>query len=664
MNADLGSLSPKQAMYAVLGSGVGANVVRTVTLQFLGEAPDASGCFWMELVIEKVGGKRLIVRVLLDDPLLAAEHKSQATVHRYIYKESDAPAVEYVDGVTGRAVTTTFGLLENFFPTFDEAAAQRELFPNRGRFLGLPIARAEASNDPRALLSGADIRLELNPWLLIGTGRNAREVEGRRIWTGEEYTYRRFEQADYDEMIEAGINYFRADEDQRSWICHRPVFYTLIRVNHQTPYPEIFYRANCRGTRMFIDEPAVHQAWFFGANPDLAKSLSHPREAARLLEHRVRETYNSQGVYGRWSLMQSLQMVSYDLGELQIDETHFPIWETIYPTAYYQMKAGPTGFVHESRYVLGHDPQIFNAQFGVRIPCEPASIFKIHNAYFRGAARAFDGDWGIAIYGQAEQEISPLAVTTAYDMGARYLWYWTSDRLHHLPYDEQRVIHKHAAEHPRGPLTDLKRRAPVAIVLPDGYTLQPHRLWQTNAFHLDRCNEHGLTYREVLAKAGEQIERCIKQNVEFDLLYDDEMLEAGGYEQAVFVRENGSVDGVRGSESITVPAPPRDEPAPSPPTLSIMAEPTSGPAPLTVKLRAVAKAADGPVGTKDRRLPDGSWAYRQVYWSVFEDPELPQQYYSPEAEHTFQNPGRYRVTAWTCNDQGGPAEKSLEIVVN
>ena len=52
---------------------------------------------------------------------------------------------------------------------------------------------------------------------------------------------------------------------------------------------------------------------------------------------------------------------------------------------------------------------------------------KQENQFLRGAARVFDKDWGMSIYGQADPEISALGMQMAYDRGARYLFFGYPD---------------------------------------------------------------------------------------------------------------------------------------------------------------------------------------------------------------------------------------------
>ena len=142
---------------------------------------------------------------------------------------------------------------------------------------------------------------------------------------------------------------------------NRPVFYLVSRRPRFLEYPEMFYRANCRGTTMFMDEPGVHIVWCARLWMEHMRGFDHPARIARLLETRVRETYESAHGYGKYGLDRLLRIAPFDLGDLSLPETHYPAWETLEWSAYYQMKAGLPGVVHEGRYVLGQYPQVVNA---------------------------------------------------------------------------------------------------------------------------------------------------------------------------------------------------------------------------------------------------------------------------------------------------------------
>lgn len=664
MPVDPVSMAGQAAVYKVIGSGAGMSVVREIMLVLIGmnpAGPDAGA--WMQLQITKVDGHTLTATVLVDDPVLSRERAGRKVARRYLFQDGDERAIEYVNAVRGGAVVPQYGLFENLFPTFDEADVAQELFPPNGRFLGLTIERIRTEKSD-AHVPDDPLRLMLDPELLIGTGRNVRDTQGGRIWTGDDYPYRALDRKDYDELIAAGMNYFvQTSEAQEAMLRDRPVFYLVERLPRYLEYPEMLYRANCRGMTMFLDEPAVYIMWFMNRWPGYVRALDHPVQITQWLDANIRASYDSDQYGGRRRLERYLRIAPFDLGTMRIDESHFPAWETFEWSAWYQLRAGLPGIVHEGRYYTGNEPQLTNAEFDVHIPCRPESIFLICNAFFRGAARAFDGDWGTAIYGQCEQAIAPLAMDTAYDMGARYVWFWTSDRRHHIPYAEQieltRQLRAHADKHPRPPLDRLRKAAKVAIALPNGYNFGPFRVWDAEVFHLDQKNRAGVTYREVLAKAAEQLERCIKQDVAFDFVYDDARLAAriDDYDEIVFVSEDASLRGRRrGGARFDVPPPPRtdEERNARRPDLTIHAEPAEGKAPLTVTLSAEAKSYSGPLGIKHWSGESREPYYREITWiiEVGHEGKLIFGRADERPTFTFNSPGEYRIGAWTCDDHG------------
>lgn len=675
----LASQVSQAAVYGVrAGGGDGLTVIRELLIVLLGiEAGVAGGggdAYWLQLQATKVDGAVLTATVLVDDPRLSPARTGNTRVLRYIYQEGHEQPVEYVDAVRGTAVTTVFGLVPNFFPVFDEADLRDTLFPDRGTYLGLPIVKRETRKVTAAVPSDV-LRLELDPELIIGTSRNFRDVEGERIWSGEDYTYRRFEQADYEEMIDAGVNHFRVDETQAEWVRRRPVFYVK-RPRERFLYPEAFYRANWRGMTMYMDEPAVHLAWFFHAHSGLAKSLDGPAAAARMLERLVTRTHADPGD-GRMALHNYIQRW-FDLGTLTLAEDHYPAWETQAWSAWYQLKAGLSGVVHEGRYINHVEVRMLNAHFDARIPDTPEAPFSIHHAWFRGAARTFGGDWGTSIYGQCERAVAPLALTEAYDRGARYAWFWTSDRRHHVPYAEQleltRHLRRHARAHPRPPMDTLRDAARAAIVVPDGYVLSdyypivPNALWCTEVFHLDRLNGHGLSYRDVLRPVALQIERYLREDIPFDLLYDDGNPAWRDYEEAVIVSEDGTARWFRDGEPAGTPPEPSRSPAElaiEPPEITIVDQTSANADPLTIHLTARIENVDGPIGFRSFDWNTQDWEQVEAFWSIYEDPDEPA--YRPvgrELHFTFKEPGRYKVRAWTCNEHGMAARDEAWIDVS
>jgi hypothetical protein len=154
----------------------------------------------------------------------------------------------------------------------------------------------------------------------------------------------------------------------------------------------------------------------------------------------------------------------------------------------------------------------------------------------------FDKDWGMSIYGQADPQVSALGLKMAYDRGARYLFFWSSDRDHHLPFEEQLALaeelRKHVRDHPRGPRRPRIRAADDAIVLPYGFTFsisdwQKRRmadLWHRTSFPIEGgAMPDGTPYYSLLRCAAEKMEELIDEGAEFDIVIDLPELNGAGY---------------------------------------------------------------------------------------------------------------------------------------
>jgi hypothetical protein len=103
---------------------------------------------------------------------------------------------------------------------------------------------------------------------------------------------------------------------------------------------------------------------------------------------------------------------------MRLDQFDYPVWETIYDTAFYQMAGGCNGIVHEARYQLADFDKAVAKYSRKDTKHTPEQLLKYHYAFLRGGTRPFGKHWGTAIYGQCDPAISPQVVTLAYDAGA------------------------------------------------------------------------------------------------------------------------------------------------------------------------------------------------------------------------------------------------------
>jgi hypothetical protein len=189
------------------------------------------------------------------------------------------------------------------------------------------------------------------------------------------------------------------------------------------------------------------------------------------------------------------------------------------------MAGGTRGIVHEGRYQLAPFDAAVQKFTGRERRHTARELLLYHYAFLRGAARAFNKHWGTAIYGQCDPAISPEALSLAYDMGARYLWFWTSDHDHHMPWPEQmelvRTLKKHAAANPRPSNFGPQPTLDVAIVIPNGYFLSLENLWWVRVMDKEGKNEAAQKYQRLMKRALDAVHQCLERNQSFDILVDD-----------------------------------------------------------------------------------------------------------------------------------------------
>ncbi|MHC4462747.1 MAG: hypothetical protein ACYS30_15160 [Planctomycetota bacterium] len=495
------------------------------------------GCNWYQLTGTKVNGDSFTIWFLADANPFSARSRKSITFHRYVLQEPHKAPLEYINRQTGKALLPLFHFIEELLPRAD-GGRENSLF-EKGTYLGHPLIRNKTLEPTAVRLPSGITKLIFRKDLIIGTSRNFRDDGKGRKSRKDNYNYVPFTKEDYDKMIDAGINYFTARGNQVDWICRRAVFYD--GYSHSIAFPEELYRSNFLGLQMFIDEPACRLAGKYPTGAPLAK-------AVEMIQEHIRKKVNN--VNYRNLLIQK----GINLGLLKLTEPDIPIWETYVGTSYYQLEANPFGIVQECRWRI--DPntdsrqilmlQRINEEFGVDIPITPQNLFMWFYAQMRGPAQALNAKWGMSIYGQAEPHLRFPSMKLAYDLGAEFIWFWTSDHDHHVPYTEQlslaRRITRYAESHPRPDMEKLRRAATTAIVLPYGYTLptcwQLHT-WGTHIYPISRENRFGLTYKDVLRPAVDEVTRCLKNNVSYDVVPAGEAFDRTDYEKVIWITEEG-----------------------------------------------------------------------------------------------------------------------------
>ena len=366
-----------------------------------------------------------------------------------------ATSLDFLSGETNGALTPKLGLLEHLLSRADSHSDQEMPFFTSGTYLGQGIRRTETGAAPYAFPTEGVRRLVLDEDVLIGTSRPFRDTGVGRLhpagdpWEegDDDYEYIQLTDQDYQRMIDAGMNIFRVPGDHLGYVLEEPVFF-LIRETFENS-SELLYRSNFLGSVMYMDEPA----WLILSN-HLVEQIETPQAAANLLCELTRGRFEGQGNYGQRDLHRLLPQSGYVLSGVDLLQPDYPCWETVASSAWYELEAGIKGWCFESRLQPAWFSGLVKDALDVAFPSDPESCIRYHLGLFSGAATRFNGKWGVAIYGQTDTRTAELLFPMAYRRGASYFWFWTSDRAHHVPFEEQldhaRAFRKIVNENQRG----------------------------------------------------------------------------------------------------------------------------------------------------------------------------------------------------------------------
>ncbi len=489
---------------------------------------------WWQMEAEKPDGSRFVVQALSERAPMTSENGDIGIVFRYLFQQQGHPTVEFVNQATGLAYLPMFGFREALIPTPRFRGNLVGPFLGTGNYLGQALAARANGTSGKWLDLQPITKLALDDDLLIGTSRTFRD-DGKGQDKDREYHYVELTPADYDRMVEAGFNMFITDEKHMEFVRERPVFLVSSRFSERDPYPELLYRSNYWGTNMYTDEPAIRM--------DAADCRS-VHDAANLLRLRDYTYHLSPGSHAD-DIVRMIQAAGFNVGDWNPRQLHVPVWETIYESSFYQMQGGAAGLVHEGRYQLKDYNSFLASVLGDGAQVDVKQMFDVHYGFMRGAARCFGKEWGTAIYGQCDYAIAPDAIKQAYDMGARFIWWWTSDHDHHVPFEKQlelaRTMRAHQKEHPRPSRQALMRRARVAVAVPDGYLLSDGTQWRNQRFAANKLNEYGVSYGDVNAECYWQMYRLAKQGIDFDVVVDvPDVIDSAGYEKIIRIRADAT----------------------------------------------------------------------------------------------------------------------------
>lgn len=637
----------------------------SVVTEFTWSGPSTGEGQWTFLEAVKADGSRFRVWLRHGD-------RGHPEPYRYILQEGNARPREYRHALSGSALLPSAapGIL---FPSYSDG---------RAHYLGHTYVR-QSGNAPNPPPAPSDpVAVHLRPDLLIGPAHNTRAIDDRRRWDESDYELRRFTRDEYRELADAGVTCVHIDAEQAPWAEELGLFYW--GAGAQLPFPEMLYRSQYLGPVMFLDEPAVGTRDHV-IRPRLAKDTAFRAaiQPETVLEA-FREHFHQSADRNSHAYMRILAgRKDVDLGDLRFTQSNLYTWETMPSTAVHQLTQdplSPAAFVYEPAGRIGTRRTVpeMNMVYGTQLPpSDPRSLLNTIYGFLRGAARVANKEWGVSIYGAVQRNDAPFWLTYAYDLGATRFFYWDTYQLAMVPYREvlalSRHLRNHADSNPRPSLASLRRAGEVLILLPPGYDLGhvfmgKGLLWGIPELHLERLNSNGVKHRTVMSNFFQEIERCHRLEIPFDLRWDLPGLPMDGYREVVRVRADGRVEVQTGARKTLLESARRVERAGGPaPELSVRLNAAEG-QPLQVTATATVASKSAELYYTTGADPNGVYHNAMVAWELY-GPEAPDyRYLQPnrmrplvtgdsrgalvEMRFAIDRPGNYRLRASTTDVVG------------
>ncbi len=597
---------------------------------------------------------------------------------RYIVQEAGGVPREYRHAQTGAAVPPSAVPLSRLLPqAIPGSAIEADYLGHRYR-----QDKVEAS---AMWALPPDVQLvPLRPDMLVGPASNARQKDETRRWDLSDYTMVRFTRDDYRQLAEAGITCVRVDDEQLEWADALGLYYW--GAGQKLRYPEMLYRSQYLGPSLFLDEPAVGTRDHV-LRPRLAKDEAFRRSITPQDGFAAFRTHYAEALEKGAPVALARMLAArgdVDLGSMKLRQENLYSWETMVGTAAYELvqePGVPEAFVFEppgrvgTRRTLPEMNMTYGTQFATD---DPRALTGLLFSFLRGAARLASKNWGVSIYGAVDRTDAFGWLTQAYDVGATRFHFWDNYQLACVPFKEYVALARHLRNHaasslPRD-LARLKRGAEVAITLPPGYDLGHvfmgrGSLWGLTELNLERRNTAGVQYRTVMSNFFLEGERCLRQGIAFDAMWELPGHAPAGYREIVRVREDGKVEVERGGRRETLaaarPVPGKEGSAPS---LSVSMKGESPGPVLQVTATARVTETSAPVFYTHGTDSEGIYRNAMVLWELFGPVEEEYRVITPEgmrptvrwqgdaAEVAVRFPveraGRYRLRAATVDTAG------------
>ena len=678
--------------------GLPSTVVETFTLT-IGAVEEMAGVIfqWIYLRATKANGGKFAVWLLGNSAPSDNFTLTRATISRYILQIQDDIPLEFQNKFTSKPVLPALGAWQYLFPKSPDKATENELFPQTTKYLGHTYQLTDITDSDESAEPPDTQLLSLRPDVLIGPPSNTRQKDETRRYDMSDYELIPLTEADYNEMITAGINCVRVDAEQVKWVENRDIFYWGIDAA-ALGYPECLYRSNYLGPAIFMDEPAVCTRDHV-LRPKLAEDAAFRKALTPQVAFEAFQDYFQTAKYDGAPTRLCKGLESHpeiDLGDMGFLQQNLYTWETMISSAVYQLSEGgtetPAAIVFEPPGRVGTMRTLpeMNMTYGCQIPIDnPKSLASILYGFLRGAARQTDKNWGMSIYGQVHRADAFWLQTHAYNLGARHFHYWDNYQLACVPYSEvlalSRNLSAHVESHPHRDLDKLRTAAEVVILLPPGYNLGHvemgrGNLWGLGELNLERYNRKGVKYRTVMQNFFTEIERAIRLGIAFDLLWDLEGLKLSDYREVVRIQEDGTVGVTKNDETVLHEAArPPTRPNGIPPKLTVDVSVPQGKTP--VEVHACATVTEGSAGVYYTRGADENGIYNneRVLWELFGPEEEDYRFLNREPSKihihpedlgtrveirfTLRHAGSYRLRAATVDMAGRTAVEWKTITI-
>lgn len=507
---------------------------------------------WWQMTVRLASGDTFCVEWLTRsaDPFSGTLRDDQ--IERYLLRSRSGGILEYVHAHTGRAIVPEFDFSKKLLPHASCDATRSYGFFSHGLYLRCQTIRADMGHGAKALHEAATLkRLPLDPWVVSGTDIDMRDQADGTIV--------QYAADDISSLIEVGRNDFVFwDSPQVQLVMEEPAFFVL-RVGALPPdlmFPEALYRSNFAGAVSYLDEPAYLFLRDLHEGATAVADTADLHDLTTRFQKAVSDLRNGRSKDSCLALsiaFENPDVAGSRLASFRVREKSIPAYEAAYSHGWYEMAVGVPGVWHQCSFHLDAFIVQMHRGFGVEFVRSPEKMLRLHFAFHRGAARNFDGYWGVGLYGTGDPALQTLIIEVAYAMGATHFMFYSGNVLGdaHVSFEDQlrltRFIRKHAATHPRHSPRVVCLAARVCLTLPhgyhfDNYVTQWECLWGLDRFGLDRDAGDGATYRQVIATFLTEADRMLRAGIDFDVAFDGPSFHPVGYEEVRHIRNDAQIE--------------------------------------------------------------------------------------------------------------------------